>query len=125
MADGTAVSAPLAREIVPGVTVTIGGADWVVAPLRFKHIRPLMPQIEAANALGAAGYLRIDLGLSIILSGIQINYPERNEVWMLEVLTMPEVNRLMEQLPEIMKQSGFNTPGEALAGSSIGSAPTA
>jgi hypothetical protein len=74
--------------MVPGVTVTMGGQDWVVPPLTLGQLRRLMPKVRQLTEIGASmGEAQISVLVDIVTSALQRNYPE---------LTTNEVENLLD-----------------------------
>ena len=63
--------------MVPGVTVTMGGQDWVVPPLTLGQLRRLMPKVRELTEIGASmGEAQISVLVDIVTAALQRNYPE-------------------------------------------------
>lgn len=63
--------------MVPGVTVAMGGQDWIVPPLTLGQLRRLMPKVRQLTEIGASmGEPQIAVLVDIVTAALQRNYPE-------------------------------------------------
>jgi hypothetical protein len=63
--------------MVPGVTVAMGGQDWIVPPLTLGQLRRLMPKVRQLTEIGASmGEPQISVLVDIVTAALQRNYPE-------------------------------------------------
>ena len=63
--------------MIPGVSVAMGGEDWVVPPLTLGQLRRLMPQVRQLTEIGASmGEAQIAVLVDIVTAALQRNYPE-------------------------------------------------
>jgi len=63
--------------MIPGVTILMGGRDWLVPPLTLGQLRRLMPKVRQLTEIGAAmGEAQIGVLVEIVAAALQRNYPE-------------------------------------------------
>jgi hypothetical protein len=63
--------------MLPGVTIEMGGRDWLVPPLTLGQLRRLMPKVRQLTEIGASmGETQISVLVEIVASALQRNYPE-------------------------------------------------
>lgn len=63
--------------MIPGVSVAMGGQDWIVPPLTLGQLRRLMPKVRQLTEIGAAmGEAQINVLIDIVTAALQRNYPE-------------------------------------------------
>lgn len=63
--------------MIPGVSVVMGGEEWVVPPLTLGQLRRLMPQVRQLTEIGASmGEAQIAVLVDIVTAALQRNYPE-------------------------------------------------
>jgi len=61
----------------PGVTIAMGGQDWIVPPLTLGQLRRLMPKVRQLTGIGASmGETQIGVLVEIVAAALQRNYPE-------------------------------------------------
>jgi hypothetical protein len=61
----------------PGVTIAMGGQDWLVPPLTLGQLRRLMPKVRQLTEIGASmGETQISVLVEIVAAALQRNYPE-------------------------------------------------
>ena len=61
----------------PGVTIAMGGQDWLVPPLTLGQLRRLMPKVRQLTGIGASmGETQIGVLVEIVAAALQRNYPE-------------------------------------------------
>ena len=61
----------------PGVTIAMGGQDWIVPPLTLGQLRRLMPKVRQLTEIGASmGETQIGVLVEIVAAALQRNYPE-------------------------------------------------
>jgi len=113
--------------MIPGVTVAMGGQDWLIPPLTLGQLRRLMPKVRQLTEIGASmGEAQIGVLVEIVAAALQRNYPH---------LTMDKVENLLDLgnasavLNAVLTGSGLKPrgtpPGEAQApGASSGAAST-
>src|SRR5271156_922099 len=63
--------------MIPGVTIAMGGRDWLVPPLTLGQLRRLMPKVRQLTEIGASmGETQISVLVEIVAAALQRNYPE-------------------------------------------------
>ena len=63
--------------MIPGVSVAMGGEEWMVPPLTLGQLRRLMPQVRQLTEIGASmGEAQIAVLVDIVTAALQRNYPE-------------------------------------------------
>jgi hypothetical protein len=63
--------------MIPGVTIAMGGRDWLVPPLTLGQLRRLMPKVRQLTEIGATmGEVQIGVLVEIVASALQRNYPD-------------------------------------------------
>ena len=63
--------------MLPGVTIAMGGRDWLVPPLTLGQLRRLMPKVRQLTEIGASmGETQISVLVEIVATALQRNYPE-------------------------------------------------
>jgi len=63
--------------MIPGVTITMGGRDWLVPPLTLGQLRRLMPRVRQLTEIDASmGAVQIGVLVEIITAALQRNYPD-------------------------------------------------
>src|SRR3974390_1149959 len=63
--------------MLPGVTIAMGGRDWLVPPLTLGQLRRLMPKVRQLTEIGASmGETQITVLVEIVAAALQRNYPE-------------------------------------------------
>ena len=57
--------------MVPGVTVAMGGQDWIVPPLTLGQLRRLMPKLRQLTEIGASmGEPQISVLVDIVTAAL-------------------------------------------------------
>jgi hypothetical protein len=63
--------------MIPGVTIAMGGRDWLVPPLTLGQLRRLMPKVRQLTEIGTSmGEAQIDVLVEIVATALQRNYPD-------------------------------------------------
>jgi hypothetical protein len=63
--------------MLPGVTIVMGGRDWLVPPLTLGQLRRLMPKVRQLTEIDASmGETQISVLIEIVAAALQRNYPE-------------------------------------------------
>jgi hypothetical protein len=63
--------------MIPGVTIAMGGRDWLVPPLTLGQLRRLMPKVRQLTEIGASmGEAQIGVLIEIVATALQRNYPD-------------------------------------------------
>jgi hypothetical protein len=95
--------------MVPGVTVTMGGQDWVVPPLTLGQLRRLMPKVRQLTEIGASmGEAQISVLVDIVTAALQRNYPEMTAE---EVENLLDLGNASAVLNGVLTGSGLKSGG--------------
>jgi hypothetical protein len=63
--------------MIPGVTITMGGRDWLVPPLTLGQLRRLMPRVRQLTEIDASmSEVQIGVLVEIVAAALQRNYPD-------------------------------------------------
>lgn len=63
--------------MIPGITITMDGREWVVPPLTLGQLRRLMPKVRQLTEIGAQmGETQICVLVEIVAAALQRNYPD-------------------------------------------------
>ena len=63
--------------MIPGITIAMGGRDWLVPPLTLGQLRRLMPKVRQLTEMGAPmGEAQIGVLVEIVATALQRNYPD-------------------------------------------------
>ena len=105
--------------MIPGVTVSMGGNDWVVPPLTMGQLRRLLPQVKKLAAIGATmDEDEIQILLEVVAAALQRNYPDMCPD---RVADLVDLGNAQQVVVAILAGSGLRPVGEAAAvASSIG-----
>jgi|SRR5271166_1953394 len=103
--------------MIPGVTVAMGGQDWLVPPLTLGQLRRLMPKVRQLTEIGSSmGEAQIGVLVEIVASALQRNYPD---VTTDKVENLLDLGNASAVLNAVLTGSGLkprgNPPGEAVA----------
>lgn len=65
------------RDMIDGVTVRMGGRDWIVAPLTLGQLRRLWPRVQRLGEVGAGmGDEDIASLVELVTTALRRNYPD-------------------------------------------------
>jgi hypothetical protein len=99
--------------MIPGVTIAMGGRDWLVPPLTLGQLRRLMPKLRQLTEIGAQmGEDQIGVLIELVTAALQRNYPDTTES---EVESLLDLGNAANVLNIILTGSGLKTKGEAAA----------
>ena len=99
--------------MIPGVSVAMGGEDWVVPPLTLGQLRRLMPQVRQLTEIGSSmGEQQIAVLVDIVTAALQRNYPEMTPG---KVENLLDLGNASAVLNAVLTGSGLK-PGGAPAG---------
>jgi len=63
--------------MLPGVTIAMGGRDWLIPPLTLGQLRRVMPKVRQLTNIGATmSEMQITVLVEIVATAMQRNYPE-------------------------------------------------
>ena len=98
--------------MIPGVTVTMGGQDWVVPPLTLGQLRQLMPKVRELTEIGASmGEAQISVLVDIVTAALQRNYPEMTTD---QVENFLDLGNASAVLNAVLTGSGLKPSGAAV-----------
>jgi hypothetical protein len=99
--------------MIPGVTIAMGGRDWLVPPLTLGQLRRLMPKVRQLTEIGARiGEEQIGVLIELVTAALQRNYPDTTEN---EVESLLDLGNAANVLNIILTGSGLKPKGEAAA----------
>jgi hypothetical protein len=102
--------------MVPGVTVAMGGQDWIVPPLTLGQLRRLMPKVRQLTEIGASmGEPQISVLVDIVTAALKRNYPEMTTD---QVENFLDLGNASAVLNAVLTGSGLKPSGAA-----VGEAP--
>jgi hypothetical protein len=102
--------------MVPGVTVAMGGRDWIVPSLTLGQLRRLMPKVRQLTEIGASmGEPQISVLVDIVTAALQRNYPEMTTD---QVENFLDLGNASAVLNAVLTGSGLKPSGAA-----VGEAP--
>jgi hypothetical protein len=112
-------------DLLPGVTIAMGGRDWIVPPLTLGQLRRLGP--ELGRITSRAGMLdgeTISAVVKIVAAALRRNYPDIAEDAVEEMLDLGNAAAVLEA---VLTGSGLRraAPGEAGAAADDGTSFTA
>src|SRR5438105_2511258 len=110
--------------MIPGVTVAMGGQDWIVPPLTLGQLRRLMPEVRQLNEIGASmGETQINVLIDIVTAALQRNYPETTPE---KVENLLDLGNASAVLNAVLTGSGLKSGGAAVGEASApGTSPGA
>jgi hypothetical protein len=112
--------------MIPGVTIAMGGRDWLVPPLTLGQLRRLMPKVRQLTEVGASmGEAQITVLIEIVATALQRNYPDATTEMVENLLDLGNASTVLNT---VLTGSGLKLGdgrlGEAAApGSSPGADP--
>jgi len=103
--------------MLPGVTIAMGGRDWLVPPLTLGQLRRLMPKVRQLTEIGASmGETQIGVLVEIVAAALQRNYPEATVEVVENLLDLGNASAVLNA---VLTGSGLKLPdsrlGEAVA----------
>jgi hypothetical protein len=114
--------------MLPGVTIAMGGRDWLIPPLTLGQLRGLMPKVRQLTEIGVSmGETQISVLVEIVTVALQRNYPEATADMVENLLDLGNASIVLNA---VLTGSGLRLRddrlGEASApGASPGAGPTA
>jgi hypothetical protein len=110
--------------MIPGVTVAMGGQDWIVPPLTLGQLRRLMPKVRQLTEIGATmGEAQINVLIDIVTAALQRNYPETTPD---KVENLLDLGNASAVLNAVLTGSGLKPGGPAMGEASApGTSPGA
>ena len=100
--------------LIEGSKINLGGNDYIVPPLSFKHLRTLEEKIAALSGIKTKPTAdQLSAVIEIVHAAITRNYPditkEQLEDWL-------DIGNMKTVIPAIMGMSGLVSSGESVAG---------
>jgi hypothetical protein len=82
--------------MIPGVTITMGGQDWLIPPLTLGQLRRLMPKVRQLTEIGASmGEAQIGVLVEIVAAAVQRNYPDATADMIENLLDLGNANAVL------------------------------
>jgi hypothetical protein len=103
--------------MIPGITIEMGGRDWLVPPLTLGQLRRLMPKIRQLTDTGASmGEAQIEILVEIVATALQRNYPDATADMVEHLLDLGNASAVLNAvLTGSGLKLGDNRLGEAAA----------
>jgi hypothetical protein len=100
------------ERVIDGVTIRIGGRDWIVPPLTLGQMRRLLPQLQRLNQVGPdMGLDEIDVIVELVTAALGRNYPELTADTVAELLDLGNAAGVVHA---ILTGSGLVRTGEEM-----------
>lgn len=98
--------------MIPGISIQMGGRDWLVPPLTLGQLRRLLPKVRELTEIGAGmGEAQIDTLIEIVSAALGRNYPDATPELVADMLDLGNAQTV---LAAVLTGSGLR-PGEARA----------
>lgn len=116
--------------MIDGITVRMGGQDWVVAPLTLGQMRRLWPTIQKLGEIGAGMDEGQIAGVSeIVAAGLSRNYPDMTPQMAEDLLDLGNAGAVLHAVltgSRLVPAVGEAAPAEGMISGedSAGSMPT-
>jgi hypothetical protein len=113
--------------MLPGVTIAMGGRDWLVPPLTLGQLRRLMPKVRQLTEIGATmGEAQISVLVEIVATALQRNYPDATAEMVENLLDLGNASAVLNA---VLTGSGLQLRDDRLGkasapGASLGADPT-
>ncbi len=103
--------------MIPGVTIAMGGRDWLIPPLTLGQLRRLMPKVRQLTEIGASmGEAQISVLIEIVATALQRNYPDATADMVENLLDLGNASAVLNAvLTGSGLKLGDNRLGEAAA----------
>lgn len=83
--------------MIPGVTIQMGGQDWMVPPLTLGQLRRLMPKVRVMTTVGAAmDEEQIATLIELVTAALIRNYPEVTEAQVENLLDLGNASHVLQ-----------------------------
>ena len=104
--------------LIPGLAFTVGGKEYIAAPLTLGGIKAVLPRLSANSA---------EVLSTVLCVSLKRNYPDISQPWLDDHMTGGEFRVASARLTELMKLSGLaeaaptgaapagDAPGETVA----------
>lgn len=106
----------LKQKLIKGITVNMGGADYIIPPLNLDQVEELLPEINSFKdlvALHAMTKEQRDTLLKVTLAAMNRNYPEMTTE---ELRKLIDAGNALEVWLGIMGVSGLKKSMDSLTG---------
>jgi len=110
------------RAKIPGVTVSMAGADWIVPPLTLGQMRRLETKIETVRALETSETDRTSAIAEVVAAALSRNYDDMTPEKLID--DMLDLGNFVAVFNAAMAISGLVQRGEASPAASEASAST-
>ena len=101
--------------MIPGVTITMGGRDWLIPPLTLGQLRRLMPKVRQLTEIGASmGEAQIGVLVEIVAAAVQRNYPDATADMVENLLDLGNANAVLNA---VLTGSGLKSRDSRRGGS--------
>lgn len=116
--------------MIDGITVRMGGRDWIVPPLTLGQMRRLWPSVQKLGDVGAGmDAEQIGVVSEIVGAALSRNYPDMTPAQAEELLDLGNAGTVLHAVltgSRLVPQSGERAPAESTISSedSAGSTPT-
>jgi hypothetical protein len=84
-------------DLLPGITIAMGGRDWIVPPLTLGQLRRLLPKVAD---MGRVDMQMDDAQLGVVVeivgAALRRNYPEITDAQIEEMLDMGNAQAVMD-----------------------------
>jgi hypothetical protein len=109
-----AAGVPRRRDMIDGVTVRMGGRDWIVAPLTLGQLRRLWPRVQRLGEVGAGmGDEDIASLVELVTAALRRNYPDMTSEKVADLLDLGNAGMVLNA---VLTGSGLRPAlGEAAA----------
>lgn len=99
--------------MIPGITIAMGGQDWLVPPLTLGQLRRLMPKVKTLTDINVGmGEKQIGVLCEIVAAALSRNYPDATADMVENLLDLGNAG---EVLNVVLTGSGLKPRGEAPA----------
>lgn len=96
--------------MIPGVKVSMSGADWTIPPLTLGSLRRLLPQVQKMTAGTPMSEEQIDTLVEVVHAAMTRNYPDLTQERVLDLLDVGNASAVMGA---VLNASGLRAAGEA------------
>ncbi|MGH7052552.1 MAG: hypothetical protein ACREFA_01845 [Stellaceae bacterium] len=114
MMKASAKRLPGRNTMIDGITVRMGGRDWIVAPLTLGQLRRLWPHVQHLGESGAGmGEKEVSVVVEIVTAALQRTYPGMTPAKVEELLDLGNAGAVLNA---VLTGSGLRPAlGEAAA----------
>lgn len=98
-------------KLIDGVTITMGGAEYIVPPLTFRQLRALQKNIETLGKVESSiSSDQMESICTLVYTALSRNYPKFKKSDLEDLLDLGNVGKI---IGAIMGVSGLEKSGEA------------